>query len=73
MSVGMELPVDIADARIDIESSLGALAKLQKANVSFVMSVRSPALKNSVSTWRIFKKFQIWVFFENQSSKFKFL
>jgi len=50
MSVGMELPVDIADARIDIESSLGALAKLQKANVSFVMSVRSPALKNSVST-----------------------
>jgi hypothetical protein len=50
MSVDMELPVDIADAHIDIESSSGALAKLQKATVSFVMFVRPFALKNSVST-----------------------
>jgi hypothetical protein len=50
MSDDMELPVDIADAHVDIKSSLDALARLQKATVSFVMSVRPPALKNSVST-----------------------
>ena len=40
MSVDMELRVDIADAHIDIESFLGALANLQKATFSFAMSVR---------------------------------
>jgi hypothetical protein len=37
----MEFHVDIADANIhvDIESFLGALAKLQTAAVSFVISV----------------------------------
>jgi hypothetical protein len=50
MSGDMELRVDIADAHIDIESVLGALTKLQKVAVSFVMSVRPSALKNSFST-----------------------
>jgi hypothetical protein len=38
---------------------LGAFAKLRKATVSFVMSVRPPALNTSALTERIFTKFDI--------------
>ena len=40
--------------------------------ISFVMSVRVSARKNSVPTWRIFIKIFICVFFENLAWKFKF-
>ena len=39
--------------------TLGACAKLRKATVSFVMSVRPPAWYNSLPTGRIFVKFGI--------------
>jgi hypothetical protein len=59
---------------------LGVLAKLRKATISCVMSVGlSPcvpvgrsAWNNWASTGRIFMKFDISVFFENLSKKFKF-
>jgi len=51
---------------------LGALSKLRKATVSFVMSVRLCAWNNSVPTGRVFMKSDIWVFLENVSRKFKF-
>ena len=52
---------------------LGSFAKLRKATVSFVMSVRpSVRMENSALTGRVFKKFDIVVFFENLSRKFKF-
>jgi hypothetical protein len=49
-----------------------AFAKLRKANVSFVMSVCLSAWNSSAPTGRIFLEFDIWVFFENRSRKFKF-
>ena len=51
---------------------LGAFAKLRKATVSFVMSVRLSAWNNSVPIGRIFMKFVIGVFLEKLSRKFKF-
>jgi hypothetical protein len=45
----MELLVDIADSHTDIESFLGALVKLQKGTVSFIMSVRLSAWNNPAS------------------------
>jgi hypothetical protein len=66
---------------------LGAFAKLRKATVSLVMSVYlsvclstclsvRPSVRmeklNSPPNGRIFMKFNIWVFFENLSKKFKF-
>jgi hypothetical protein len=58
----------------------GAFAKLQKATISFVMSIRPfdclsafpSEWDNSASTGRIFMKFDIWEFFENPSRKLKF-
>jgi len=51
----------------------GAFAKLRKATISFVMSVRPSAVwKISAPTGQIFIKFDIWGFFENLSRKFKF-
>jgi hypothetical protein len=47
------------------------VAKLRKANISFVMSVCSSAWNNSAPTGRIFMKFGIWVFFEDLSRKFQ--
>ena len=44
---------------------LGAFAKLRKATISLVMSVRPSARNNSPATGRIFMKFDIWVFLEN--------
>ena len=51
---------------------LGAFPKLQKATISFVMSVRLSAWNNSAPTGRIFMKYGIWVVFETLSGKFKF-
>ena len=51
---------------------LGALARLRKATLSFVMSVRLYAWNNSVANGRIFVKFDNWAFLENLSRKFKF-
>ena len=56
-------------------SNLGSFAKLRKATISFVMSVRPsvcPHETNSAPTGRIFMKFVIGVFFENPSRKPKF-
>ena len=39
--------------------------------VCLSISVRPPALNNSVPTGRIFMKFDIWVFFEKLSRKFQ--
>ena len=50
---------------------LGKFAKLRKATVSYVMSVRPPASNNLAATGRIFIKLDIAVFFENLSKKFK--
>jgi hypothetical protein len=55
---------------------LGSFAKLRKATISFVMSIRpsdrQSAWDDSAPTGRIFMKFDIWVFFEKLSRKFKF-
>jgi hypothetical protein len=54
----------------------GAFAKLRKATISFVRSVR-PSVRlsawiNSAPKERIFIKFDIWEFFENLTRKFEF-
>jgi len=55
---------------------LGAFAKLRKATISFVMSVRLSLgpleKKNWAPSGRIFMKFDIRVFFENLLRKFWF-
>jgi hypothetical protein len=49
----------------------GTFAKLQKIKISFVMSVRLSAWTDWAAVRWILTKFDIWVFFENQSRKFK--
>ena len=63
----------------DCVQDSGAFEKLRNATVSFVMnvlyvsvSVPSCAWDNPAPTGRIFMKFDISVFFENVSRKFKF-
>ena len=52
---------------------LVALAKLRKATINLVMSVRQSAWNNLVPTGRILMKLDIWPrFFENLPRKFKF-
>ena len=52
---------------------LGAVAKLQKATISFVTSVCLSEWNNSAPTGRIMMKLDILeFFFENLSRKFKF-
>ena len=53
-------------------SILGAFAKLRKATVTYVMSVRPPAWNISAPTGRILIKFDIWAFLESLSRKLKF-
>jgi hypothetical protein len=57
-------------------SFLGALAKLRKETIDFVMSVRSSVRlstwNNSAPTGRIFMKFDAWGCIKNLSIKFKF-
>jgi hypothetical protein len=54
----------------------GGSAKPRKATIGFIMNVRPsarpPAFSNSAPTGRIVMKFEISVFFENLSRKFKF-
>jgi len=52
---------------------LGAFAKLRKATISFVMSVRHSEWRNSATTGRIFMKFDTSVFFENMWRKLRFI
>jgi len=74
------LPSSSTPWKLHILSFLSAFAKFKKANISFVMfvcpsvrpSIRLPAWNNSAPIWRIFKKFDIWVFFENLLGTFKF-
>jgi hypothetical protein len=54
-----------------IDPSLGAFAKLRKANVSFFLSVRSHGTTR-LPPGQIFMKVDIWVFFENLSRQLKF-
>ena len=53
---------------------LGAFAKLRKAIISFVMSIRVclSTCNNWTPTGQILMRFDIWTFFENLSRKFKF-
>jgi len=52
---------------------LGALEKFRKSTISFVMSLRpSVRMENLGSPGRIFVKFDILLFFEKLSRKFKF-
>ena len=53
------------------ELLLGAFAKLRKANIRFVMSIRPSALNNSASAGPLVSKLDIWVFFENLLRKLK--
>ena len=69
-------PLRAAVSKADLFSRnplfLGAFAERQKATVRFIMSVRLSAWDSSAPTGSIFIKFDIWVFFENMSRKFKF-
>jgi len=58
-------------------SVLGVFARLRKATIRFVMSIRpsvhlSSTWNNSASTGKIFMKFGISLFVENSRLKFKF-
>jgi hypothetical protein len=64
-------PAAIAVAPASLQF-LGAVTKLRKATVSFVIYFRQPAWNNSTPTARIFMKFDILNFFESLSRKFKF-
>ena len=55
-----------------INSFLDAFAKLRKAIISYVISVRPSACNNSAPTRRIFMKFNIWGFFGKLSRKLNF-
>ena len=50
---------------------LHSFAKLRKATISFIMSVRPSAWKNSASTRQVFMKIYIWVFSQICRKKFK--
>jgi len=51
---------------------LGTFLKFQKASFSFVLSAHPSTWNNSALTEWIFVKFNIWVFFQYLSRKFKF-
>jgi hypothetical protein len=52
-------------------SFLGTFATARNAIISYVVAVCLSAWNNSASSGRIFVGFDIWVFFENLSKKFK--
>ena len=56
----------------DYFSFLVTFTESRKATISLIMPARPSAWNNSAPTWRIFMKFDIWVFFGNLSRKFKF-
>ena len=50
----------------------GALRKIMKSVISFVMSVRQSAWNNSASAEHVFIQFDVWKFHDNMSRKFSF-
>ena len=54
------------------KSFLGAFAKLRKTTVSFVTSVHLSAWNITAPIGRTFAKFDVWLFVENLSRKFRF-
>jgi hypothetical protein len=65
----MGLRTNIIQLRIRL---LGAFATFRKAAVIFVLSACQSTCNNSAPSERFFIKFDIWVFCENLSRKFKF-
>jgi hypothetical protein len=67
MSESVATTTKSRNGRLLSEAFLGAFAKLRKAIMSFVMSVRLSVLlsawNNSAPTGRIVMKFDIWAFF----------
>jgi len=67
-----ESPLAVTDLQLHIIIiiiiNIGAFAKFRKATISFVMSVSL----STIPTGRILIRFDILVFFENLSRKFKF-
>ena len=64
---------DFTPESLCITSVLGVFAKLRKATVSFIMSVRPSAWNNSAPTGQILIQFYVWAFFfKNASREFKF-
>ena len=59
-------------AKIQASSQNCKKRLLASSHLSVRPSVRPPAWNNSAPTKRIFIKFDIWIFFENLSPKFKF-
>jgi hypothetical protein len=51
---------------------LGALSKVPRATIRFVLSILLSAWNSSAPTGRIFMKVDIWVCFGNLSRKFEF-
>ena len=51
--------------------SLGALAKLWKVNMSFIMSIQLSTWNDLAPTECIYMKIDIWVFFEDLLRKFR--
>jgi hypothetical protein len=62
----------LCEVKAEVWVILGAFAKLQKAAISFVVSVRPSEWNNSASTGRIFIKTDIWAFLKNLSCEFDF-
>ena len=58
--------------RMAVGLFLRRVRSIAKSDYSFVMPVRPSSWNNSAPTGRILMKFDIWVFFENLSRKFKF-
>ena len=54
---------DFTPESLCITSVLGVFAKLRKATVSFIMSVRPSAWNNSAPTGQILIQFYVWAFF----------
>jgi len=62
-----------SEVTLVIRLFLGAFAKLQKATISLVVSVRPTEWSNSAPTRRIFMKYDTSVFFENMWRKLSFI
>jgi hypothetical protein len=63
----------LPDEPMDVlPTSLDTFTKMQKAGISFAMSVHLSTQNNSAPTGQILMKLDIWNFFENLSRKFKF-
>jgi len=65
----MQLPLCFGWLCYSVSSFVGTFAKLQKATVSFVMSLCLSAWNSAAVIGWIFVKFDIWVFFETSVEK----